>query len=408
MIGRLRWKFIIAVMVITALILASALAAFYYFMERDIARESTDALMRAAGDPILSTRPWEPGHARRPHFIVDTDANGGIVDTYGSTFDQSDEDILEQIVFATLARGRMTGVLDGYNLRYYKMKLRNGWRAAYNDISFEKTMLSDFSTNALLIGAAIMAAVFLNSILLARWMVGPAERVWKQQKQFVADASHELKTPLSVVQSNAEMLSAHYGGSGDESSRWAENIKTGSLQMRRLIEEMLHLARTDADTAAAVKDPVDFSSLVSGASLRFEPAAYEKGLVFTERIAPGLYVTGDAEMLRRLAEILLDNAVKYCVPGGEVRAGLESRPHKTVLLRVSNPSGAPVDASRIFDRFYRGDTARGTDGGFGLGLSIGRNIVRAHHGKIWVEHTGGIVTFSVSLPGAPGPDADRA
>ena len=210
------------------------------------------------------------------------------------------------------------------------------------------------------------------------------ERAWGQQKQFLSDASHELKTPLTVILSNAELLSAL--PLEERPARWTDNILSESRQMKNLVEEMLTLARADHMSQPAVLAEVSLSNVAEDCALAFEPVAFEAGKSLEYQVAEGVTVLGDGDRLRRLVSILLDNAVKYGAEGGAISLALE-KTERQARLAVSNP-GEPIPAeqlSRLFERFYRADASRGEQGGFGLGLSIAAVIAQEHRGALKAE-----------------------
>ncbi|MCD8047007.1 MAG: HAMP domain-containing histidine kinase [Clostridiales bacterium] len=182
------------------------------------------------------------------------------------------------------------------------------------DISYEQSTLAQAAVNVLLVGLAALAVLFVISVFLARWAVRPVERSWAQQRQFVADASHELKTPLTVILSNADLLEEEEGLS-EQARPWTENIHTGGAQMREPVEQLLLLARSDSDQGQPMSlQPTDLSDLAETAALMFEPVAFEAGKLLVQEIQKDVVVAGDAARLKRLLDILLDNAVKYAAP----------------------------------------------------------------------------------------------
>lgn len=252
--------------------------------------------------------------------------------------------------------------------------------------------------SCIVIGAGSLLLFLAVSVLLSHWAVKPVDAAWKQQRQFVSDASHELKTPLTVILTNAELL--QNAGEGPARFRFADNILTMARQMRGLIESLLDLARVDNGGAGNLKETVDLSELVTEAALPFEPVFFEKGLALESQVEPGLLVRGSPGRLRQVADVLLDNARKYAAPASTARLRLARSGARTCLLSVATrgPSLSPAQRRDIFKRFYRVDEARGRDGSYGLGLPIAQGIVEAHKGKIWVESGGGVNTFFVRLP----------
>ena len=236
------------------------------------------------------------------------------------------------------------------------------------------------------------------SILLSKWAVKPVELAWKQQRQFVADASHELKTPLTVILTNAE-LAQNPDYSPESRDRFLSSIQTVSHQMKGLIEQLLQLARADHTDTMGTFTQIDLSKLVSDSLLPFEPIFFEAGLPLTADLAENIHVMGDEAQLRQVLDILLDNARKYAKEGGTTWVNLRRKGKGRCVLTVAD-EGAPIPAQaleHIFERFYRADPARSRTGSFGLGLAIAEAIVTRHRGKISAESREGINTFRVEL-----------
>jgi signal transduction histidine kinase len=259
----------------------------------------------------------------------------------------------------------------------------------------EQLVLKRMHWTSLMILLAGMLIFFGFSVLLTRWTVRPVEQAWEQQRQFVADASHELKTPLTVILTNAELLHGEYDAQSKE--QFADSILTMSRQMRGLVEELLDQARVDNTQIQHRK--LDYSKLVEDAVLPFEPVYFEAGRRLQCHVEPGIGAMGNAEHLRRVVEVLLDNGWKYSSPGGVVELNL-SRQGRGSLLSVRSPGITMTEQQchDIFKRFYRMDQARTMNRSYGLGLSIAQGIVQQHRGKIWVQSQGGYNTFFVSLP----------
>ena len=247
-------------------------------------------------------------------------------------------------------------------------------------------MLREMMGSYLVIALAAFLLLLGVSAVLARWATRPVERAWGQQRQFLSDASHELKTPLTVILSNAELLSAL--PLEERPARWTDNILSESRQMKNLVEEMLTLARADNMAHAPVLAEVSLSDAAEDCALAFEPVAFEAGR--------GL---GRRDRLRRLISILLDNAIKYGADGGTVTLSLEKL-DRQARLTVSNP-GEPIPAEqldRLFERFYRADASRGGTSGFGLGLSIAAVIAQEHKGALRAESDRASTRFIFTMP----------
>ena len=255
---------------------------------------------------------------------------------------------------------------------------------------------------SLLIMAAALAVFFLISLFLSRWALRPVERSWKQQQQFVADASHELKTPLTVLLADADILLAHPDDTIASQRKWVEYMQDEAGRMRELVEDMLFLARSDsASDREQIRQTVALSDLCSNCLLSFEPVAFERGARLTDAVEPDVTVLGDESQLRRLIAILLDNACKYCGEQGTVTLTLRREGSRAVLSVRNTGDPIPPEAlPHLFERFYRADSARARDtGGYGLGLAIAAAIAESHKGKISAASTAAEgTTFTVTLP----------
>ena len=399
MLKRLRIQFIAIIMALLALLLGSVIGLIYHFTRQSLVKESHDMMDSLAASPFQLARLDEASNrVNLPYCMLQVNKYGEILATNGGYYDLSDKNFLQELIAVTYPSTDMQGEIPQYNLRYSRYLLQNGQRLVFVDTTSEQATLHALLRSSLLLGAAALLLFFGVSLLLARRTVQPVEAAWQQQKQFVADASHELKTPLTVIMTNAELLeSPDYPP--EAKTQFSSNILAMSHQMRGLVESLLNLARIDQGQKSAAHTPVDLSKLVSDATLPFEALFFEQELTLETDIAPDLTVPGDEAQLRQVVEILLDNAQKYAEAPGTVRVTLARQGHH-VRLCVAD-TGAPLtpeDCKNIFKRFYRLDDARSRDGSFGLGLSIAQSIVDTHHGRIWCESANGLNSFFVELP----------
>ncbi len=245
--------------------------------------------------------------------------------------------------------------------------------------------------NTLLFGAAMVVVLFLCAVALARWIIRPLEESDRRQRQFISDAGHELKTPVSVVEANAELLEREIGA-----NKWLDNIRSESSRMSGLVRELLALMRTEREKPQM--EPLDFSRLVLGGVLPFESIAYERGRKLECRMDENVIVRGNAGQLSKLVSILMDNALSHSVGEGNISIKLYQEKTEAVLA-VSNPGFIPEkERSEIFARFFRSDANRSDTGHYGLGLTIAKNIVAEHQGEIHAVCEEGRVSFLVHLP----------
>lgn len=433
MLKRLRIKFILVIMGIVTLLFAGIFGTVLHLTKQNLERESIrmmrtltfrppDAgnIRKPDGKPSSKpdsrrgsqpeNRPDAPpdglpeeilfgqrGGIRLPYFTVEIAKDGTVTQTGGEAFGLTETDDLIEIVSAAETTAEQSGVVPGYDLRFMKSESRGEKSIVFADISSEKAMLRGLVRNCVLIGVIAYAVLFVISLLLAKWVTKPVEQAWNEKKQFVADASHELKTPLTVIMTNAEML-ADKSYTETDREQFTENILSTSKRMRGLVESLLELARLDSGRAQQTFSDVDFSRLLNDSILPFEPLFYENGTELETDVDNGITVSGDKERLRQVVTILLDNALKYCEPAGKVTVRLK-RQSAGCLLTVSNP-GTPLtkdECRNIFQRFYRVDPSRNDGKSYGLGLSIAESIVNEHGGRIWAESENGCNTFSVVL-----------
>lgn len=398
MIKRLKIKFVFVNMLIVTVMLAIIFGAVMIFTKNELENQSIQA-MRTAASMMLRPKPPEGNRGdmmRLPCFLIAETPDGTLSAEGFSRYDITDNAFLNELKNAI--PDKETGIIDSYELRFLRVNSHNFQITAFADISYEKAVLKGLVKSCAAIGGISFTVFLIISLLLSNWVVKPAEKAWNEQRQFVADASHELKTPLTVIMTNAEMLRED-NFSEEKRRQFSESILTMSKQMRGLTENLLELARVDNGSVKMTFSPVDLSGLVTDAVLPFEPLYFEKGLELQCQAEDGIFVKGDYDYLLRTVDILLDNAMKYSHPDTAVKISLER--HGThAMLSVENHGDtmSKEDLKNIFKRFYRVDKARSMNHSYGLGLSIAENIVKEHNGKIKAESLDGINRFTVKLP----------
>lgn len=398
MLKKLRIKFVMVIMSIVLGMLLIIFGLVYHFTDVNMTehRENTlHTLVQAAKNPEAMMHRQDVG---MPYILIRVDRFGQLLASGVTGYDIQDEDFVRELVEDIYDIGRVSGVLKAYDLQYYCEVDLAGQYFALVDISAQEQSLQSLVTIGIWVGVGAIIAFFGISLLLAYWVVKPVDKAWKQQKQFISDASHELKTPLTVIMSNAELM----GGEEvdpEDARQYAQNIALTAQRMRRLTEGMLELSRVDNGQVKKSFEALDLSALVEQGILPFEPAFYEKHMRLESSIAPNIHVRGNAQYLSQVVDILLENALKYSDPG-IVHVTLQRYGRGHCLLAVANPGTpiAPEDRQAIFERFYRCDTARTHNGSFGLGLAIAQSTVREHDGDVWVESNETGNCFCVTIP----------
>ena len=398
MIRRLRKKLIIVLMVFLSLLLIAILVSLFV---------SAKVVYERRSDIAFDNPPPTENDSNRS-LVMAMPIAGVTLNMYGEyTVTQNqihyvtDEELIE-IASSLKDEDLDVGFTSTYNLRYRRDIEPDGTiDFKFTDTFIERDTLKGQVLYSIIIGIGALAVFFVVSLLLSRWMVKPVERAWVKQRRFVTDASHELKTPLTVILSNTDMLIESGAVTDDKNRVRLDNIRAESKRMKALTENLLELARTDSRPNATVKEPVNFSFVLSGAVLMFEPTIFDLGRSIQSEIQDNITVSGDREKLRQLADILIDNAIQYGADKSPVTVRLSAVNKKEALFSVVS-EGTPLsdkDRMHIFERFYRVDASRGQTKGFGLGLSIAKSIAQEHGGEIWAESDGKkLNTFFVKLP----------
>ena len=263
---------------------------------------------------------------------------------------------------------------------------------ALMDNTVSESSLNTLLHNVLIIGSAAVLVMFFISLVLSERIIRPLEENDQKQKQFISDASHELKTPVAVISTNAELLSREIG-----ENEWLSNIVYENDRMSGLVRQLLDLSK--AENAEIPMEQVDFSCVVTGETLALETLAFDCGRVFRTDIEDGIIFTGSKTQLTQLVSILLDNAIRHAT-GSEIEISLKRQGHHAVLSVSNDGDEIPQDKlDHLFDRFYRVDEARGSEGQhYGLGLSIAKAVAEKHGGSITVSCQDGKVRFTASIP----------
>ncbi len=414
MFEKSRKKIVAAIMSVLVLLWVGTLSIIYassYYEMKKQNRQMLEAhtqmytLPPAFGQMMPPNRPrpdgnpgFKPGFdPESPRFQLSTfytvavSYGGELLEIQNDSSGIYTDDDLERMAKAIIKEDKPTGTVE--NLTFLKTDKSGYVLVAFMDNTVVNESALTLFRYTLIFGGIALIVFFFLSVYLAKKIVAPLEESYQKQRQFISDAGHELKTPVSVVSANAELLSRELGD-----NQWLANIQHENERMGMLVGQLLELARAENVTPQMVL--LDFSRLVAGETLPFESVAFEKGLTLNSRIPNGISVEGSSTQLKQLVSILLDNAIGHSEGGSQVCLSL-TKDHGVVELSVIN-TGKEIlveHRERIFERFYRVDSARnGDDQHYGLGLAIAKAIVDAHHGKIQVLCYNDLVEFRASLP----------
>ena len=414
MFKRSRKRIVAAIMSILVVLWVATLGVIYASSYLDMSRHNRE-MLKAHSDmyillPNSGERPQikgaapkddmpkddKPGFTDEPMFrlsnfyTVAVDETGEVLETINEPPTVYTNEDLETLAAQIISDGGDYGTRG--SLAYYRADKDGYTLVTFMDNTVINENASTLLRYTLIFGAAAIVVFFFLSVYIAKRIVRPLEDSFEKQKRFISDAGHELKTPVSVVSANAELLSREIG-----ENQWLANIRYENERMGELVTQLLELARTES--AAVYSESVDLSRLAAGETLPFESVAFEKGLTLESDIAPDIFVEGDSGRLKQLTSILLDNAISHA-EGGTVKITLaKERSH--AALSVVNEGAALTDEQRehLFDRFYRIDEARSAvDGHYGLGLAIAKAICDAHKGRIEVSCHDGLVEFRAKIP----------
>lgn len=426
MIRRLRWKFIAVIMTASALFLAVILGTLYGSSKANFRQRSIGLLQMSLKDsysfsgsesdkdrdPLItfpeqspsSDRDLIPPEKRFPVVVAEKSGDGSVRILRGQGL-LMDEEKLDLLIAETEASGLDGGEFPDQGLRWLRSRAdsQGAIRYAFTDTYQEQDALHWQLTFSAVIGVLSLGVFFTLSVFLSRWITRPIAQAWKTQQQFVSDASHELKTPLTVILSNISLLKQSSSISDPADRQRMEHIASETRRMKELAEGLLLLARSDYSgrkPSSPAFASVDLSYLTERCIATFEPVAFEMGKSISGEIHPGIFVRGDEGRLQQLISILLDNGCKYSKEKSSVLAGLSQNGADVMLTVCSEGTPlSPEEIRQLFHRFYRADPSRGAVPGFGLGLSIAQCICEEHGGQISASTDGvSVNTFTVRLP----------
>ncbi len=351
---------------------------------------------------MMSKNPQNNNDIRKNyrHFNVFVNKNDFIKEFDGNGFLLNDEIVFEASKVA-IESNRPIGEIEYLNLRYIKRKLdrgNNGQVISFIDYSYEKQLMAESIRRYFVIGIVSVVAIYIVSRLLTNLAIKPIEKSYLQQQSFIQNASHELRTPLTVIKSNISMsLNENVGI--DEVKGSLISVEKEVNRMINLVKNLLFLASSDNENGRYDFLETNISDVAIESALLFEPLYFTNNKTLDYNIQDDIIIDGIEEQLKQLIFILLDNAKKYSLINSTTKFDLFKEKGK-VVLNVRNETDEVLgkDIEHLFDRFYKGDKAR-TRGNesYGLGLSIAKEIVNNHKGKIFTELDGKMINFKIIL-----------
>ena len=309
------------------------------------------------------------------HFTVFFDKNGKVTRTNTESIYSITEDVAIEYAEKVMEDANERGWISSYRYKIFSTDF--GMGVVFVDGSMSRSVLMQSTTIAGVVLLACAALVLMLIFLLSKKAVKPIAESYEKQKQFITDANHELKTPLTLIMANVEIAELELG-----KNEWLDDIRSEGHRMTELVGQLVALSRMDENAHKMDVTEVSFGELVADTVSEFEPLAKEREKALAAAVDKEITCLGDEALLSRLVGILIDNAIKYCDQGGEISVSLHRG--RRVVLTIENTYSAvgEIELNRLFDRFYRADKARKFTGGFGVGLSMAKAIVENHKGEI--------------------------
>lgn len=312
------------------------------------------------------------------HFLCFADENGNLTRMDGTdTYSREDGQMLLDHV---VKKGETDGNYE--QLQFFRKDFTGGFVVVFSDRSADHLLLKQLLSVSILVFILMEGVVFFLTMILTKRAMRPMQETFERQRQFISDAGHELKTPLTIISANTDILQDEIGP-----NKWLSYIQSQTERMRTLVSDMMNLTKLEMGDPRKDFTSFSLSAAVSSAALPFESQAFEQEKTLTLEIQEDLQYTGNMEQIVQLVAIFIDNAIKYSDEHGEIRVTLQQiRDKKTLKIFNTGKGVTEIEKEKIFERFYRSDSSRARrTGGYGLGLSIAKSIADTHRIKIQVE-----------------------
>ena len=285
------------------------------------------------------------------------------------------EETAHEYAQKALDRNHQRGWMDGYRYKIYETG--RGQAVVFVDGSMNRSIsrVQLITAGTVMLGSLIFILVLI--LIFSKRAVKPIAESYEKQKQFITDANHELKTPLTLILTNLDIAEAEVG-----KNEWLEDIRAEGERMSALVKQLVTLSRMDEDQAEVELNTFSLSDTVRDTVSEFEALAEERGTPLISSVQDGVTYYGNEAGIRRVISVLLDNAIKYCDSGGTIGLSLVLKRHPVICVENSYENVDSLELDRLFDRFYRADKSRTFTGSFGIGLSIAKAIAEKHRGEI--------------------------
>ncbi len=399
MLKKMRWRFIQAAMAAFTAVILALLCVINVVNYTNVTQQQDDTLQNlldARNPPEKRDRPGQDDALRHfspevrfmmRFFTVTCDADGRVTSVNQDNIASITQEDAEAFAAQVLKGGRPHGYYQGY--RYLVVQTGEGAQLIFLNSERELQSMKGLLNHTLLTAIVALAAVFVLILAFSSRAIAPYMRNMETQKQFITNASHELKTPLTAIATSADVLALE-----NENTEWVHTIQQQCLKLSRLIGDLVTLSRLDEENPFPEKAPFSLSDAAWEISEPFASLAKARGKTYACQIQDGVTLTGDKAAVQQMISILLDNAVKYSDEGGAISLTVQRKGKKALMEVYSTCAHPPADLDRLFDRFYRGDASHsGAKAGNGIGLSIAKATAQAHGGDLTVQSRDGGIVF---------------
>lgn len=325
------------------------------------------------------------------YFVLMADTSGQLLDIFNQ--DDMDTSLAQRYINSILNDGAITGMIG--SLQFYTAQKENGTVMVFTDKTSEIEMLDSLIKTTLLIGSLSFVCLSILVMFLSRKSIEPVKQAFEKQKQFVSDASHELKTPLTIISANADVLAGEIG-----ENKWLTYIQSQTERMSLLVNDLLNLTRLENNSSDMTFSEFNLSQAVMSSALPFECQAFESGKTLEVDVEEGLMLTASERHIKQLIAIFIDNAVKHSNENGLIKVSLAKQGDKKIFSVYNTGSKVRNDEKdRLFERFYRSDDSRSRNtGGYGLGLAIAKSIIDYHKFKLNIDNNEGeYIKFTITM-----------
>lgn len=397
MIKKLKRSFVIVNMFLISIVLTSIFFFLYISSEKQLDSDKLNGIMGYSKFLDGQTKgPLKP--RQMPEFHVFLDEQNQLLE-YGGNVNFTNEEVIEIIEIAlSKVNDTEVGKISEKKLIYKIDKRKGMTRIIFVDYTDDYNYLLQFTFTLIGVGIGAIIVFLAISLYLSRKVIQPVEEAWRKQQQFISDASHELKTPLTVILANTSMLLNKNDKQSMEEEQWITFIDVEARRMKKLVEDLLFLAKSRETTALAPKTQINVSDLMTECALMFEPIAYEGELTLETDIENDIDLICNHNQIKQLIMILLDNAIKYTPANEKITMSLNTGHDIQIIVHNTGVCLDENILNRLFDRFYKVDKARTRqDNSHGLGLSIAQEIVRNHFGELNVKSDESGTTFVVTF-----------